>query len=203
MQTPLSLHHVPYESLKTAIRKHVLFSDEEAATFCNAFQPRVYKPKEYLLRAGETCRFEGFVAQGCLRVFALDAHGNEHVLYFAPEGWWVGDIDSFTTQQPSWLFIQALEGSTVLQITPADKERLYAALPPTEKLFRIMGQKTLVAWQRRMLAALSQPAEERYLAFVRRYPDLAQRLNQQQVAAYLGITHEFLSKIRKRLAQKK
>ncbi|WP_210521964.1 Crp/Fnr family transcriptional regulator [Hymenobacter terricola] len=194
---------MPYERLKTAILKHVPFSDEEAATFCNAFQPQRYKPKEYLLRAGEICRFEGFVAQGCLRVFALDARGGEHVLYFAPEDWWVTDLDSFTNQQPSWLFVQALEPSTVLQITKADKDRLYAALPATEKLFRIMGQKTLVALQRRMLSALSQTADARYLAFVGKYPALAQRLTQQQVAAYLGITHEFLSKIRRRLGQKK
>ena len=194
---------MPYERLKTAIRKHVLLSDEEAATFCNAFRPQLYKPKEYLLRAGEICRFEGFVARGCLRVFALDARGGEHVLYFAPEDWWAGDIDSFTNQRPSWLFVQALEPSTVLQITKADKDRLYAALPATEKLFRVMGQKTLVALQRRMLSALSQPAAERYRTFVGSYPDLAHRLTQQQVAAYLGITHEFLSKIRKRVAQKK
>ncbi len=156
-----------------------------------------------MLRAGEVCRFEGFVAKGCLRLFTLDANGYEHVLYFAPENWWVTDIDNFTNQTASWLFIQALEDSVVLQITKADKEQLYAQLPPTEKLFRIMGQKTLVALQRRMLSTLSQTADERYLTFIAKYPDLEQRLTQQQIAAYLGITHEFLSKIRRRLSQKK
>ena len=192
-----------FDQLKAAILKHVPFTADEADTFCNAFQPHSYKPKAYLLRAGEVCRFEGFVAKGCLRVFALDANGYEHVLYFALENWWVTDIDSFITQSPSWLFIQALEDSVVMQINKADKEQLYAKLPPTEKLFRIMGQKTLVALQRRMVSTLSQTADERYLAFIQKYPDLEQRLTQQQIAAYLGITHEFLSKIRRRLSQKK
>lgn len=191
------------ERLKAAILKHVQFTDKEAGAFCSAFQPHHYKTKEYVLREGETCRFEGFVVKGCLRVFAIDNNGYEHVLYFAPEDWWVGDIDSFTTGQPSWLCIQALEDSVVMQISRQGKERLYTELPPTEKLFRIMGQKALVALQRRMLSMLSQTADERYLLFVQRYPDLEQRLTQQQVAAYLGITHEFLSKVRKRLSQKK
>ena len=191
------------EKLKEAILKHVQFTNDEADAFCSVFQPHYYKPKEYLLREGEVCRFEGFVIKGCVRVFALDTDGYEHVLYFAPQDWWVGDIDSFTNVQPSWLFIQALEDSIVMLISKADKERLYTELPPTEKLFRIMGQKTLVALQRRMLSALSQTADQRYLAFITKYPELEQRLTQQQVAAYLGITHEFLSKIRKRLSQKK
>lgn len=192
-----------FEQLKASILKHAYFTADEAATFCQAFQPHSVKAKTYLLRQGDICRFEGFVVKGCLRVFTLDANGYEHVLYFAPENWWITDIDSFTTQTPSWLFIQALEDSVVMQITKVDKEHLYTTLPITEKLFRIMGQKTLVALQRRMLSALSQTADERYLTFIQKYPDLEQRLTQRQVAAYLGITHEFLSKIRRRLAQKK
>ena len=138
------------------------------------------------------------MVRGCLRLYALTASGHEHVLYFATEGWWVTDIDSFTHQLPSQLFIEALEDTQVLAITPADKERLYTELPVVEKLFRIMTQKTHVMLQRRMLALLSQSAEVRYQEFVRRYPALEQRLSQVQMAAYLGISAEFLSKIRRR-----
>ena len=192
-----------YEKLRSAILKHAFFTEQEATAFCGAFKACNYLAKDYLLRAEELCSFEGFVVKGCLRVFSLDAKGGEHVLYFATEGWWVGDIDSFTTGRPSWLSIQALEDTVVLQVTKTDKQRLYAEIQSTEKLFRVLAQRAFVALQRRMLAALSQNADERYVAFVEKYPSLEQRLTQQQVAAYLGISHEFLSKIRKRLSQKK
>lgn len=192
-----------YDQLKAAVQKHISLSDDELVAFCRPFNLHTYHKKDFLLREGEVCRFEGFVTRGCLRIYAIDANGYEHILYFAAEGWWITDIDSFTTQTPSQLFIEALEDSEVLQISSPEKELLYQKVPATEKLFRIMTQKTHVALQRRMLAALSQTADERYLTFIRKYPDLEQRLTQQQVAAYLGITHEFLSKIRKRLSKKK
>lgn len=192
-----------YEALKAAVRKHISLTDQEMLAFCHPFKPHTYHKKDFLLREGEVCRFEGLVTRGCLRIYAIDANGYEYVLYFATEGWWVTDIDSFTTQTPSQLFIEVLEDSEVLQIGKPEKERLYEDLPVTEKLFRIMTQKTHVALQRRMLGALSQNADERYLGFIQKYPSLEQRLTQQQVAAYLGISHEFLSKIRKRLSQKK
>ena len=192
-----------YEGLKAGVQKHVSLTGDEMATFCSPFQLHTYHKKDFLLREGEVCRFEGFVTRGCLRIYAIDSNGYEHVLYFATEGWWITDIDSFTTQRPSQLFIEALEDCEVLQIGKTEKERLYQDLPVTEKLFRIMTQKTHVALQRRMLGALSQTADERYLGFVEKYPELEQRLTQQQVAAYLGISHEFLSKIRKRLSRKK
>jgi CRP-like cAMP-binding protein len=192
-----------YNQLITAVQKHVSLTNEEMAAFCSPFKPYTYHKKDFLLREGEVCNFEGFVTRGCLRIYAIDTNGYEHILYFATEGWWVTDIDSFTTQAPSLLFIEALEDSEVLQISKLEKERLYQELPIIEKLFRIMTQKTHVALSRRMLSALSQNADERYLGFIQKYPHLEQRLTQQQIAAYLGISHEFLSKIRKRLSQKK
>lgn len=65
-----------------------------------------------------------------------------------------------------------------------------------------MNQKSLVTFQRRVISSLSKTADKRYLEFMEKYPDLEQRLNQQQLAAYLGISHEFLSKIRKKLSGK-
>lgn len=192
-----------YELLRQSLEKHLHLTDEEFAQFCAPFYVLQAKKKQMLLRAGEICRFEGFVNKGCLRIYYLDEKGFEKVLYFAVEGWWITDIDSFTNQSPSILNIEALEDCEILMITYPYKNALYETLPKVEKLFRIMTQKTHVALQRRMISTISKTADERYIEFIRKYPDMEQRLSQQQMAGYLGISHEFLSKIRKKIARRK
>jgi CRP-like cAMP-binding protein len=155
-----------------------------------------------LLREGEICKFEGFVTKGLFRVYHIDKNGFEQILYFAIEDWWITDIDSFTNEIPSQLFIEALEDSELLLISKKDKDFAYENLPKIEKLFRIMTQKTHVALQRRMIDSMSKTAEFRYVEFVEKYPQLIQRLSNIQVAAYLGITNVFLSNIRKKISSK-
>lgn len=190
------------ELLKQNITKNISISNEELTTFSNTFYTKSIAKKDYLLKQGEVCNFEGYVTKGCFRIFTLDENGKEHVLYFAVKDWWISDIDSFTNQIPSFLSIQALENSQVLLINKSDKERLYNQIPAIEKLFRIMTQKTLVSLQRRMIHNLSLPADERYLNFVKKYPQIVQKITNLQLAAYLGISHEFLSKIRNKTASK-
>lgn len=191
------------EQIKRNILKHIALSEEETEAFCGLFQQKPIAKKSFLLRAGEVCRFEGFVNKGLFRVYHIDQSGFEQILYFAPENWWITDIDSFTNGMPSQLYIEAIEDSEVLLISKKDKEFAYTNLPKIEKLFRVMTQKTHVALQRRMIANLSKTADQRYLDFMEKYPELFQRLSNLQIAAYLGISHEFLSKIRKKIAGKK
>jgi len=190
------------EALKQNIAKHISISDKEMEEFCSLFKPKLVKKKDYLLREGEICSFEGLVAEGLFRVYHIDRNGIEQVLYFATTDWWVTDIDSFTNGKPSSLFIEALEDSKVCVINKADKDFAYEHYPKIEKLFRIMTQKTHVALQRRIIDNLSKTADERYLDFIQKYPH-HQSLSNKQIAAYLGITHEFVSKIRKKLSQGK
>ena len=187
------------ELLKYNINKHISLSDNEMEDFCQLFQPKEIKKKHFLLREGEVCKFEGFVTKGIFRVYHIDKTGAEQILYFAIENWWITDIDSFTNEKPSQLFIEALEDSEVLLISKKDKEFAYEHMPKIEKLFRVMTQKTHVALQRRMIDNLSKTAHERYLDFIERYPQLYQQLSNLQIAAYLGISHEFLSKIRNKI----
>jgi CRP-like cAMP-binding protein len=189
--------------LKKNIATHISLSDAETEAFCNLFQHRSIEKKSFLLREGEVCKFEGFVTKGLFRVYHIDQKGLEQILYFAIENWWITDIDSFTNETPSQLFIEALEDSEVLVISKKDKEFAYSNLPKIEKLFRVMTQKTHVALQRRMIDNLSKTAESRYLEFADKNPQLMQRLSNIQVAAYLGITNVFLSNIRKKIALKK
>ena len=191
------------EQIKQNIVKHIALSEEETEAFCSLFQQKLIGKKSFLLRAGEVCRFEGFVNKGLFRIYHIDQSGFEQILYFAAENWWITDIDSFTNSTPSQLYIEAIEDSEVLLISKTDKEFAYTNLPKIEKLFRVMTQKTHVALQRRMIDNLSKTADQRYLDFIEKYPELFQRLSNLQIAAYLGISHEFLSKIRKKISGKK
>ena len=179
------------------IDKIAQFSKTEQEELCKYFYLKSIKKKAFLLEQGQVCKFEGFVVEGCFRIFMIDKKGNENTLYFATQNWWLMDIDSFMNQKPSDLNIQALEDSKVLIISEEDKSTLYNSIPATEKLFRIMFQKSIVAWQRRLVRNHSLTAKERYFDFVENYPKIASKITDRQTASYLGITHEFLSKIKK------
>ncbi|MFI1773404.1 Crp/Fnr family transcriptional regulator [Thalassobellus citreus] len=188
------------ELLKKHIAKHINHNEKDIEAFCNLFQHKTVKKKHFLLKEGDVCKFEAFVTKGLFKVAHIDKNGNEQILYFASENWWITDIDSFTNTVPSKFTIQALEDSEVLFISKKDKEYAYTYLPFIEKLFRIMTQKTYVALQRKLINNLSKTSDQRYIDFIEKYPKLAQRLTNIQIAAYLGISHEFVSKIRKKIA---
>lgn len=182
------------------ISRHIQLSEEEFQRFSKPFQLKNFKKKEVVLQEGEYCSFEGFVLNGCFKVYFLNEDGSEQTLYFAVEGWWITDLDSLINNVPSTLNIEALEDSEVLMISKKEKEDLYEAMPKIEKLFRIMNQQSSIALQRRILSLMNKTADKRYHEFLEKHPTLEQRLTQQQVASYLGISHEFLSKIRKKIA---
>ena len=151
----------------------------------------------YILKRGEICRFEGYVVEGCFKICVTDEKGVEKVLYFAARDWWVMEIDSFANQTASDLDIQAIEDSILLVISKSDKEQLYHKVPKVERLFRLMYQKAVAAWQRRLVRNHTMNAEERYLHFVTNYPEITALVTNKLIAGYLGITQEFVSVIRK------
>jgi len=181
------------------ISRYIDLSQEEFSQFAEPFQLKHYKKKEIVLKEGEYCYFEGFVLNGCFKIYYLNENGFEQTLYFAVQGWWITDLDSLINHVPTILNIEAVEDSEALMISKKDKAILYETMPQIEKLFRIMNQQSSVALQRRILSLTGKTADKRYVEFLEKYPGLEQRLTQQQVASYLGITHEFLSKIRKKL----
>ncbi|HFK5554397.1 TPA: Crp/Fnr family transcriptional regulator [Elizabethkingia anophelis] len=191
------------EALHLNISRNIASSEADIAKFCNLFTSKSIKKKEFLLREGEVCKFEAFVTKGLFKIYHIDIKGAEQILYFGMEDWWLTDIDSFTNQTSSRLFIEAIEDSEVLLISKMDKDFAYENYPWVEKLFRIMTQKTHTTLQRRMIDNLSKTADQRYLDFIEKYPSLNQRLTNLQIAAYLGISHEFLSKIRRKTVIRK
>lgn len=191
-----------HPALISNITRHVSLSDEDVPRITEAFKLRTIRKRQYLLQAGDVARHENFVCKGLLRAFTVDPDGHEHVVMFGMENWWVNDLYSFLTQSPATQHIEALEDSEVLQVEKDDLENLYQEIPQLNKFFRILLQNAFVANQQRALAAISQTAEEQYLGFIRRFPSLDQRVPQNQVASYLGMTPETISRIRKQLASR-
>lgn len=183
------------------VEKHIRLDAAEAEFFVSLLQEKRIKRKDYLLRQGEICRTENFIVQGCLRAYSIDENGFEHIVLFGIEDWWVGDLYSFLTQSPAHFLIDALEDTVVLQISKQNLDILYDKVPKFERFFRIIIQNAFIAQQNRINQNLSYTAEQRYLDFIHKYPQIEQRIPQKQLAAYLGITPVFLSMLRKKRAK--
>ncbi len=187
-----------HELLKAYFLKLTELTSEELDTIGQYYQEKKVKKGEFILRRGEVCRFEGYVVEGCFKICARNVDGVEKVLYFAVPDWWVMEIDSFANQTASYLDIQAIEHSTLLVISRNNKEQLYEEVPKAERLFRMMSQKAVAAWQRRLVRNHMMNAEERFHHFVTTYPEIANQVTNKLIASYLGITQEFVSVIRRR-----
>lgn len=167
------------------------------------FDERKIKRRGFILHQGDVCKHFTFVVSGCFKMYAIDQAGKEHNLEFAIENQWISDLSSFYSEQPGNVYIEAIEPSVVLQITRANLIYLYANYPKFNSTFRIIIERKYIELQNRVLQNISASAEERYLSFLAQSPVLANRLPNTQIASYLGITSEFLSKIRKDIAHKR
>ncbi len=189
------------------INQHVLkcasFSPEELDVFNELLEHKTFPRKTFMLQEGEVCNFEAYVIKGCIRTFFIDENGFEVMLQFAIEDWWVSDIASFYERTPSKLFIETIEDCDVLFFTPGNKEKLLQKVPRFERVFRLMVQRNLAATQNRLINTIAKNAVEKYLDFLDRYPAIPQRVPQHYIAAYLGISPEFLSKVRAKLSKNK
>jgi len=181
------------------INKYTDLTLEEQSILSARFKIRKYLKGQFVVQNGDTCKYENFVLSGCLKTFYIDNEGLEHIVMFAVENWWTADMGSFITQTPADFNVQCIENSYLAQIHYEDLEQLYLQVPKLERFFRIIIQKAFVSSQKRIINNFSLPAKERYLQFREQYPQIEQRVPQYMVASYLGITKEFLSKIRNQL----
>jgi CRP-like cAMP-binding protein len=191
-----------YTSLLNYLTKLINLTPEEEEHLKSFLRYRKLRKKQYLLQAGDNSLYETFVIKGCLRSYSVHNDGTEHIVQFAIENWWIGDLYSFLSGTPASLNIDAIEDSEVFCIEKNDLERLYIEIPKFDRLFRVLFQNAFVAQQRRILSKNSQTAEEQYLEFINRYPTLEQRVPQHQVASYLGLSPETISRIRKQQSKK-
>ena len=191
-----------FDLLKKHINNRVPLTDEEFNICIKFFNSKKLKKHQFLLNEGEICRYIGFVNSGCLRQYSIDNQGAEHIIQFAIEDWWVSDLHSFLSGLPATYNIDALQDSEVLLLDKSARDELLGACPRMERFFRLLIEANHVATNQRISDSLSASAEERYLKFIKTYPQLFEQVTQNQIASYLGITPQSLSRIRKELTQK-
>ena len=190
------------QSILQNIAKHVSLTPEEETLFLYKTETKQFKAKSILLSAGEIATCTYFVNSGILRSFNINDNIIEHVLHFACEGWWIGDMYSYISEKPGNLFIEVLEDAEVVIITKENHQKLYQEIPKLERFFRILAENSLVSHQERLMDNLSLTAEERFEKFCSKYPTLIQKVPQKQIASYIGVTPEFFSKMKARLLKK-
>ena len=187
---------------KKVNEKVILTKDEE--DICKAFLiPKKVRKRQYILQEGDPCKYSAFVEKGALRSYTVDEKGHEHIVQFAIEGWWISDMYSFITGEPSVYNIEVLEDSELLLLSNPSQEKLLQKVPRFERYMRLLVQGAYIALQRRLVLSLSQSAEEKYTSLTNTYPDIIQRVPQHMIASYLGITPETLSRIRRQISERK
>lgn len=191
-----------FQELFKAINRKISLTEDELDLLKAYFIPKKLRKRQYLLQEGDVCKYTAFVEKGILRSYTLDEKGYEHIVQFAPEGWWIGDSYSILTGEPAVYNIDVLEDSELLLISNSSMEQMLEKVPKMERYFRLLMQHNMVALQRRLVASLSLTSEEKYTRLVNAYPDIIQRVPQHMIASYLGITPETLSRIRKQLMNK-
>ena len=192
-----------FQLLHQKIASIVPIKDEEFDFLKTLFLPKKIKKRQYFLQEGDVCKYQAFIEKGILRSYTVDEKGNEHILLFASEGWWMADLSSYLTNEPSFLNVDAIEESELLLITKPSWELAMQKIPALEHYFRIILQNHLISTQKRLLQSLSETADQKYLRFIKTYPDCLTRVPQHMIASYLGIKRETLSRIRNQMANSK
>ena len=187
-----------FQNINKYVLKCINLSATELEYFNSILEYKVIPKKTMLLQAGNVCNFEAYVIKGCIREYYIDNNGAEVTLQFAVEDWWVSDIASFQDQTISNMYIETLEECELLTLSRQSKEQLLSQIPRLERMFRMMIQRHLSVVQSRLFKTITNTASEKYLEFINRYPTIPQRVPQHYIASYLGISPEFLSKLRSR-----
>jgi CRP-like cAMP-binding protein len=187
------------ETLIADISKTISLSDADKACLTENFKVKKLRKKQYFLQEGDIAFHTAYIAKGCLKTFTVDSEGSEHIYQIAIEGWWTTDIYSFLTGESAIYNIEAVEDSELLITDKVGRERIFERVPKFERFMRILIEKNVVANQHRLNSMMMLSAEERYLSFIKKYPQIVQRVPQHMIASYLGIKPETLSRIRKQL----
>ena len=181
------------------IKKYIDLTSEEEILLLSKINIRTYLKNQYIVHQGDVCKNVNFIITGCTKTFYLDTEGQEHIVMFSIEDWWTSDLGSFITQKPADFNVQCIENTQLIQFSYDNLEELYIEIPKFERLFRKIIERAFVASQKRIVRNFSLDAKERYKIFKTTYPRIDQRVPQYMIASYLGITKEFLSKIKSQL----
>jgi len=191
-----------YKHILNNIKRYVTLNEDDEKQFISIVRTTKVKRRQFIVQPNFICSHQTYVLKGAFRSYFVNDQGIEHTIQFAIEDWFISDFNSYVNQSSASLFVEALEDSIVQQIDYNDVENLCNKNQKLERFFRLVAQKSFAFSQRRILSNLGLSAEERYLEFLNLYPSITQRVPQYALASYLGMSAEFLSKIRKRIAVK-
>jgi CRP-like cAMP-binding protein len=179
-----------------------VLSEDEKLVFKEQLKPRKLRKRQYFLQEGDVCKYTGFIVKGSARTFVVDEKGHEHILKLSVENWWLADFESYYQLTPSRFNIEALEDLEVLQVTNAQVEKFFKPIPAFLAMEEVMKQNNAIANQKRVQAAISYTAEERYNDLINDYPHFLNRFPLNMIASYLGLSPETLSRLRKNAMNK-
>ncbi|RAJ12249.1 Crp/Fnr family transcriptional regulator [Arenibacter echinorum] len=186
----------PQYQIASYIQRFISLTEEEASHFSSKFKVVKVRKKQFIVQPNFTAKKRFYVVEGALRSFVVNKSGQETTIALAINDWWITDYNSYIFQQPATMFVEALESSTLLELDFEKEQDLKKSNPKFETFFRIIAERGLASQQRRITMNLTKSAEERYTYFTEKYPQFLQHIPQYALASYLGMTTEFLSKIR-------
>ena len=192
-----------YDQLKAHVQKRLSITEDELTEFCNAFKIVKVKKRQFIVQPEFVAKNRFYVVQGTFRAYVIGDEGQEHTIQFAISDWWISDYNSYIFQQPASMFIVALEDSLILQISHEAESALKQQRYVFETFFRILAEGTAAYMARRVITNLTKTAEQRYEIFLERYPDIVTKVPQYALASFLGMTTEYLSKLRNRRVSSK
>lgn len=191
-----------YSSILKNISKYVTLSDSEEKELTAIIKTTRVKKRQFIVQPGFTCQERNYVVEGSFRSYFVDNDGKDHTLQIALEDWFVADFHSYITRTPATLFVEALEDSVIFQLKYEDIEGLCERIHHLSEYFRKSTERAFAASRNRVQSNLSMTAEERFDRLTEKYPGIIQRVPQYIIASYLGMSAEFLSKIRANRARK-
>ncbi len=186
-------------SVIAEIFKDLVFTENEIEIITSVFHKIDVKKGTILLNVGDNVHEQYYILEGCLRTFHMDDHCKEHTVQFGIKDWWISDYTAFFTASKATMTIEVIQDAILYRINDQDKEYLYRQIPKIEHFFRLKLEKAFASFQKRILANLSLTATERYISFMKTYPNIEKNIKNYHIASYLGITTESLSRIRKEL----
>jgi len=191
-----------FEVFEKYLRSKTQLTDEELEMIRAVSISRKLRKRQYLLQEGDVCRHDCFTSKGCLRSYRLGDDGDEHILRFGVENWWMADKESYNSGEPAKINIDALEDSEVILFTRDNFTMLVETIPNLRLFMEQLYSRAFDVSQNRIFTHISYSAEEKYNDFVKSYPNIFNRVPLHMIASYLGVSRETLSRVRNQYAQK-